>query len=133
MAVEENYDDNGNGHLEADPVQLRMLFCNIIDNAYQSLPDKRGTLRVAAQFVDSRMEVRIADSGTGIAPEDLSRVFDPFFTKKPRGAGLGLTLCREIVTLHNGTIEVESVKGKGTTFIVILPRTKNTAEKNLPA
>lgn len=133
VAVEEHYDGNGDGHLDADPVQLRMLFRNIIDNAYQSLPDKRGTLSVTAQFVDSRMEVRIADSGAGLEPEDLSRIFDPFFTKKSKGAGLGLTLCREIVTLHNGTIEVESIKGTGTTFTVILPRTERPAEKNLPA
>ena len=67
------------------------------------------------------MRVRIRDTGPGIPPDDLRAIVRPFYTTKAKGTGLGLAVCREILELHRGRIKVESVKGKGTTFRILLP------------
>ena len=67
------------------------------------------------------VEIQISDTGKGIAPEDLSKIFMPFFTRKPTGTGLGLSITQRIILEHGGTIEVDSQLNKGTTFYVKLP------------
>ncbi|MCK5547954.1 MAG: PAS domain S-box protein, partial [Thermoplasmata archaeon] len=109
--------------IKADPEQLQRVFTNIIDNAVDAMP-KGGKLTIAtAKKNNGCVEMRFMDTGTGIPREDIGRVFDPFFTKKSGqlGTGLGLSICHGIVRAHNGTIEVESEEGKGTTFIINLP------------
>ena len=106
-----------------DVVQMREVFDNILNNAYQALADTGGRVEVTGR-VDAGGDVcvRVKDDGGGISPEDLERVFEPFFTKRSRGTGLGLTICREVVKLHGGQIDVASNLGFGTTVTVILPR-----------
>lgn len=103
-----------------DPDLLRQLFLNLFLNALQATPHG-GTLRISAS-TDRRMTmVRITDTGHGIAPENLERIFAPFFTTKGEGTGLGLSIGYGIVERHGGEIEVESEVGRGTTMIVRLP------------
>ena len=107
-------------HMMADPGQLQQVFLNLISNAAQAMPDGgRLTIRSSADTNEVRME--FSDSGKGIAQEDLERVFEPLFTTRAKGAGLGLTVTRSIIGRHKGTIEVRSQVEKGTSFIVSLP------------
>ncbi|HEY2991405.1 MAG TPA: response regulator [Methylomirabilota bacterium] len=111
--------------LWADPHQLHQVLVNIIANAHHAMRRQPGPKRITirARHAGGRVRVEIADTGRGIPPEILSRIFEPFFTTKPagEGTGLGLSLCRSIVEEHGGTITVESVPGRGTTFGVELP------------
>jgi PAS domain S-box-containing protein len=107
--------------LEADPTQLRIVISNILDNAFQALPDGKGSIAVAASIKDSQCVISIADTGGGIAKEDLEKVFEAFFTTKSKGTGLGLAVCKELIDLHHGTIEIRSAKDKGSTFTITLP------------
>ncbi len=114
--------------LLSDPSQLQQVFLNLITNAIDAHDGKPyGTIRVSTQAEPDAQQVRlsIADTGSGISPEHLSRIFDPFFTTKPvgKGTGLGLSICYSIIRRLGGTIEVESEKGKGTTFTIVLPFT----------
>ena len=110
-----------------DYEQLRGLFVNLIRNAIQAMKNG-GELTISANALNqnfqndrSFVEIIIEDKGCGISPEDLEKVFDPFFTRKSNGTGLGLSICKKIVNAHNGEIRLESVLGKGTTVRVFLP------------
>ena len=108
--------------ISADPVQLIEVFNNILINAYQAFPEKEGTIELLAQAIDNRfIKIVVKDNGMGIEEEDLKKVFDPFFTRKAKGTGLGLTICNELVNLHEGRIEISSEKGFGTTVSIFLP------------
>ncbi len=112
--------------IEGDGELLKQVFYNVVLNAVQAMPEG-GTLRVSTTRRRSRIkgqrmvEVAVADSGVGIPPEDLQRIFSPFFTTKERGTGLGLTVVHRIVEIHGGLVEVESEVGKGTTFRISIP------------
>jgi two-component system NtrC family sensor kinase len=81
-----------------------------------------GTLRLTcAPATGGRVEVKVEDTGAGIRPEHLSRIFDLYFTTKDHGTGIGLSMVFRIVQLHDGEIEVQSTLGRGTTFRVLLP------------
>jgi PAS domain S-box-containing protein len=110
--------------IEADPVHVKALFSNLLDNAYQAMPDKKGTVTVAAKIAGNTFSVSFRDTGSGIDKADLARITEPFFTRKSRGTGLGLTVCSQIVHLHNGTIAFESEKNKGTCVTITLPLRK---------
>ncbi|MFN2269695.1 MAG: response regulator [Anaerolineae bacterium] len=103
------------------PDELEQVFINLVLNAVDAMPDG-GTLRVASwQAEDGRLAVAFSDTGHGIAPEDLKRVFEPFFSTREDGTGLGLTVSHNVVERHGGEIAVESSVGQGTTFTVWLP------------
>jgi PAS domain S-box-containing protein len=106
----------------ADPGQLQQVFFNIITNAIEAMGDG-GTLTVSTDCQGDIVEVRISDTGSGIAKEHLGRIFDPFFTTKEvgKGTGLGLSVSLGIIERHRGSIEVDSEIGKGATFIIKLP------------
>ncbi len=101
---------------------LEQAFLNLISNAIDAMPDG-GTLKVHVSDGDGNLRFEIADSGIGIEPRDVSRVFDPLFTTKPRGkgTGLGLAIVQDVVRSHGGKVEARSAPGEGTTFIVTLP------------
>jgi signal transduction histidine kinase len=82
-----------------------------------------GTIDVFAERIGGELLVRVADTGGGISPEDLGKIFDPFYTKAPpgKGIGLGLSICYSIVDQHKGSISVDSQSGKESTFTVRLP------------
>lgn len=108
--------------VEADASMLRQALLNLAVNAVQAMPHG-GVLRLATELGrDGRALVRVADSGTGIPPEQLARVFDLYFTTKAGGSGIGLSMVFRTVQLHNGDIDVESAPGRGTTFTIALPR-----------
>jgi PAS domain S-box-containing protein len=103
--------------------RLERAFLDLFVNACDAMP-QGGTLRVAIRALRDGVEIRIEDTGTGIAPDALERIFEPFYTTKPRGkgTGLGLLVTRGIVVEHGGTIDVQSELGKGACFAIWLPR-----------
>jgi signal transduction histidine kinase/HAMP domain-containing protein len=108
--------------VNGDAGMLRQAFLNLAINACQAMPHG-GTLRIAcAPASKQRVEVQIQDTGVGIKPEHLDKIFDLYFTTKDHGTGIGLSMVYRIVQLHDGDIEVESTPGRGTTFRVLLQR-----------
>jgi signal transduction histidine kinase len=107
---------------EIDIARMKQVFLNIITNAVYAM-SSGGSLTVRTTATDDSIQVDFTDTGSGIAPENLSRIFDPFFTTKPAvsGTGLGLSVSLGIVQSHGGVIEVKSEPGKGTTFSIKLP------------
>lgn len=106
--------------LDIDVQQLRQAFLNLVRNAAEAMPDG-GRLRVTTGVEGDAAVVRLADSGVGIPPEDLDQVFDPFYSTKQAGTGLGLALTQQILTDHGGTIEIESPPEGGTVVVVRIP------------
>jgi len=107
--------------VNGDAGMLRQVFLNLAINACQAMPNG-GTLRLISAPVRDRVELRVEDTGVGIKPEHLGRIFDLYFTTKTRGTGIGLSMVFRIVQMHDGEVEVESTPGRGTTFRVYLPR-----------
>lgn len=108
--------------INADPGMLQQALLNLTINACQAMPDG-GTLRVACRAAAGRrVEIDIEDTGVGIPPEDLGRIFDLYFTTKEKGSGIGLSMVFRIVQLHDGEVEVQSTPGRGTTFKLIFPQ-----------
>ena len=109
-------------HIRCNPGQLNQVFMNLLINAAHAIPE-RGEIAIETGTHEDCIEIRISDTGVGIPPQDVSRIFDPFFTTKEVGCGtgLGLSISHGIIQEHNGTIEVKSEIGKGTTFVVRLP------------
>lgn len=106
--------------LYADGALMSELFDGLVENAVDAMPGG-GQLTISLRLVDGWVQVRVADTGVGIAPEDLEEIFDPFFTSKTSGAGLGLAKAYLIVEDHGGTIDFESTVSQGTTCTVSLP------------
>jgi signal transduction histidine kinase len=106
--------------LLCDEQQLRQALLNLVRNAGEAMP-AGGRLRVALLVEGRDYRIEIADSGAGIDPANLARVFEPFFSTKQGGTGLGLALTQQIVVEHGGSIEVKSEPGHGTTFTVRMP------------
>lgn len=105
----------------ADRDQLSQAFLNLMLNALESM-EGEGKLRISLESEGaSALTISIADTGKGIPPEDLERVFEPFFSTKRKGTGLGLAIVHQIVENHKGEIRVESREGEGTTFRITLP------------
>ena len=107
--------------LMADPELLHRALSNLVLNAIDAMPDG-GDLTVAAQPRGDRIELRVADTGAGLTPEECERLFTPYYTTKQHGTGLGLAIVQSVVADHAGTIAVESRAGGGATFIITLPR-----------
>jgi PAS domain S-box-containing protein len=148
IIVQREFDD-ALPEVQADADQLQIVFVNLIRNAAQAMWERGGTLTISAKQISdfrfqnsdlplasrpetanhkseiinpkSVIEICVTDTGIGIPPEIRDKLFQPLFTTKSRGLGLGLALCKLIVEAHGGTIAVESIVGKGATFIVRLP------------
>lgn len=112
-----------------DRTELEQALLNLVTNAIDAMPGG-GRLSLAARREDGRVALVVGDSGDGIPPADLARVFDPLFTTKPKGkgTGLGLPILREVVEAHGGTVRLESREGQGTIALVCLPAADSEAE-----
>ncbi|HXI83576.1 MAG TPA: ATP-binding protein [Verrucomicrobiae bacterium] len=123
-------DLDGSSHdVVGDSHQLQQVFVNIINNSRQAMEShaSNGILRISTRVLDGRAGVSFADNGPGISPENMEKIFTPFFTTKEpgKGTGLGLSLCYGIVTEHGGALRVSSTLGQGATFVVDLPVAEN--------
>lgn len=112
-------------HLQllADRTQIEQVLINLIRNAEEActeIPDPRIT--VSASIVSHQLIISIRDNGPGIIPEAIDKIFVPFFTTKPGGSGIGLSLCKQIMTLHHGNITVHSKPGQGCTFLLLFSK-----------
>ncbi|WP_431437155.1 sensor histidine kinase [Chitinophaga caseinilytica] len=107
--------------LTVDDEKIRIALLNILINAIEAMMPGKGVLTVNTYAEGKSAIIRIQDNGTGIPEENKSRLFDPFFTSKTKGTGLGLTSTQNIIINHKGHIQVESTIGEGTTFIITLP------------
>jgi signal transduction histidine kinase len=111
------------GELQADPALLRQALLNLALNGIQAMPNG-GKLTMGAKTTkDRRVSLTIEDTGVGISADKLDRIFDLYYTTKPEGSGIGLSIVYRIVQLHGGEIEVQSIEGRGTTFRLLLPQT----------
>lgn len=109
-------------HVKGDPVELREVLVNMIYNAVDAMPSG-GEVRISTQETRDRVVIHVNDTGTGMTPEVKQRLFDPFFTTKGKaGTGMGLAVSFGIIRRHEGSIEVDSEPGRGTTFKISLPR-----------
>ncbi|HEV7843699.1 MAG TPA: ATP-binding protein, partial [Pyrinomonadaceae bacterium] len=108
-----------------DEEALRSIFTNLIINGMQAIDGEGGNLivKIAAENSGHNARIEIADTGRGIAPEDISKVFEPYFSTKETGTGLGLAIVKKAVDDHGGTISVRSKQDAGTTFTITLPTT----------
>lgn len=97
--------------------EIKQLFLNLARNGMEAMSDK-GSLFITTSYFERKVELRIADQGVGISPEQMKHLFEPFFSTKTQGTGLGLPLCLSIAERHNGRIDVESKEGEGTAFVV---------------
>ena len=104
--------------IEVDAEKVKIAFLNLIVNAVEAMEPENGALSISTAAKDKKCVVEISDNGTGIANEHLDHLFEPFFTSKEKGTGLGLTNTQNIILSHKGFIRVKSEPGKGTTFIV---------------
>jgi signal transduction histidine kinase len=99
---------------------MRQVLLNLLTNAYAAM-DGRGVLTVEATTFGDGVEIKVSDTGSGMDEDTANHIFDPFFTRKAKGIGLGLAVTRRIVEAHGGTIAAESQAGVGTTFVIGLP------------
>jgi signal transduction histidine kinase len=106
--------------LQLDRDQMKQAFYNVIKNSVEAM-HRHGTLRIRTDVADTHVIVRFEDSGGGMSAENLSHVFEPYFTTKPSGSGLGLLIVRRIVREHGGELSIESSQGKGLNLTIRLP------------
>jgi signal transduction histidine kinase len=108
--------------INADPAMMRQALLNLALNACQAMPDG-GTLRIGCRAAArGRVQIDVEDTGVGIPPEHLGRIFDLYFTTKDKGSGIGLSMVYRIAQLHDGEVEVESTPGRGTRFSLLIPQ-----------
>ncbi len=121
IVVSRNY--LGGPTVRADADKLRQVFSNVIDNAIDAMEGVAGERRIemSIQAGDAMAAVRIRDNGCGIAPDKIGKIFNPFYTSKENGTGLGMAVAKKIIEAHNGTVKVNSHVGAGTEFIFSIP------------
>jgi signal transduction histidine kinase len=103
-----------------DPERLTQAFINIMKNGMQAM-GRGGTLRIETKSLKEGVEVMISDSGSGIPPEQMERIFNYYYTTKEKGVGLGLPIAHRIIEAHGGQLKIESRAGSGTKVTVTLP------------
>ncbi|MCD6065825.1 MAG: multi-sensor signal transduction histidine kinase [Bacteroidetes bacterium] len=107
--------------IRGDKEKLSIALLNILVNAVEAISDSNGTLKISASAQGEHVTLTITDNGKGIPPQSLNKLFEPFFTSKQGGTGLGLTASYTIITKHDGSIKVQSQVDQGTSFIITLP------------
>jgi signal transduction histidine kinase len=126
LSIHKNYDP-GVPAIDADAELLERVVSNLIQNALDASPPG-ATVTVKTRALPDAVEISVLDRGAGIRPEDQEQIFNPFFTTKPTGVGLGLAICAKIVDEHGGAIRVESEPGRGSIFMVSVPLAAPAAE-----
>jgi signal transduction histidine kinase len=119
LTVSINLEDNL-PTIEGDPIQIKQAILKILLNAIESCPS-RGSITLATEAKNSNVSIKVEDNGEGIQLAHRNRIFDPFFSTKEGGIGLGLALASEIIRMHQGQISFTSEVGKGSSFIISLP------------
>jgi PAS domain S-box-containing protein len=109
-----------------DGGQFQQVFYNLLRNAYQALPADNGRIAIRSRFNDYEYVITIDDNGTGISPEHMGAIFEPYRTTKSSGSGLGLLIVRRIIREHGGEIALESEENRGTRVIIHMPRAERT-------
>jgi signal transduction histidine kinase len=103
-----------------DPKQIHRVLINLLKNALEAM-DQGGEITITSRVRENKVEISLADTGQGLAPEVAANIFQPYFTTKAKGTGLGLAISQGIIQEHGGTILVDSTPGQGTTFTIQLP------------
>jgi signal transduction histidine kinase len=103
-----------------DPVRIRQALDNVLQNAIEAMPNG-GTLEVSVSIEGHTACVAVHDSGPGISVKDMDRIFDPYFSTKQEGLGLGLPISKKIIEAHGGMLRAASEQGRGSTFVIRLP------------
>ena len=107
-----------------NPQQIGQIVANLVSNAYDAMP-QGGSLEISGENKEGRIEINIKDTGKGISKKELAKIFEPLFTTKPRGIGLGLAISRRLADLNHAEIQAKSQIGKGTVFTLILPTSED--------
>jgi signal transduction histidine kinase len=107
--------------IQADPVQFATALTNIVINALEAIRTENGKVQLIVDTSEGGIRFQIIDNGIGMTEEEQELLFDPFYTNKKGGIGLGLTLALNIIEAHKGSIEVRSSKGKGSVFEILIP------------
>jgi signal transduction histidine kinase len=121
---------DGLDRVSGDRVQLQQVIINLVVNAIQAMAAGGGEKReiaITSRSADGGIALEIADSGPGFSPGDAANLFAAFFTTKPEGMGMGLSICRSIVEAHGGRLKASSPSGGGASFEIILPAYEETA------
>jgi two-component system, NtrC family, sensor histidine kinase HydH len=108
------------GQVQADSVRLTQALLNLVINAMQAI-ERAGSIEVSAHRAENELMIQVRDDGPGIPPEKIASIFDPYFTTKAEGNGLGLWIAQQIVTAHGGVVTVQNAPGKGAIFGIRLP------------
>ena len=117
-----------------DSVHLQQVLLNLVLNGFEAIDKSRATTRrltISSLARDDGIAIQVADTGTGIDEDDLPRLFEPFFSTKPDGMGMGLSICRTIIQLHNGKIWAENNRHGGASFFVVLPEDGRAPEQSM--
>lgn len=110
--------------ITVDKYRIKQVLLNIIENSMQSI-EKSGVINISTLYKDGYIFIIIEDNGCGIDEDIIDKVFEPLFTTKPTGTGLGLHVCKNIIDSYNGNIQLESIPKKGTKFSITLPASNN--------
>ena len=116
-------------HINADRGQIERLLLNLIQNAIQAMPEGGG-ITILCEVADACVLTKVIDTGNGIEADELEKIFEPLFTKRAKGIGLGLPLCRRYAKQNGGSLVVESEPGKGSTFTITLPISNKNGATN---
>ena len=119
IAIEKKY-AKGIPVVQVDKIRMKSAFLNVIVNAIEAMPEEKGVLLIETGAKGENCIINISDNGKGMGYETLSRIFDPYFTSKKKGSGLGLTITQNIILNHKGKIQASSEPGKGTVFTIFL-------------
>ena len=114
--------------IHCDQDKMEIVIVNLLMNAIQAIGEQNGTIKIRIREEESHVLLSVSDSGSGIPDDILGKIFDPLFTTKQIGTGLGMSSCKSIVEYHGGLIEVSSTVGKGTTFVLMMPKKLDIAD-----
>jgi signal transduction histidine kinase len=116
---------------QADPAQIQIVLLNLIENAGQAISESkdRGKITIGAKVKGEDIEITVTDDGPGVAQENISKIFTPFFTTKENRTGLGLSIANETVEAHGGKMEIKTEREKGASFIITLPIISGLVQK----